>query len=389
MLLSNYIGFLLNLKDISVISCNPHSIVLSLPRSFHSCPCCKHKTNKIHDYRLQKIKHFFKTEQTLSIFIRKRRYVCPNCSKRFMEDIPFLGKYQRMTTSLKKSIISHFFELNSASKIAKEHNISVSTVLRILDTLSTFKIKLPEVISIDEFKGNTGNEKFQFIINDPINKKVLDVLPTRKAEYLYAYFTKFTYGQRSKVKYVIMDMSKSFREVVYNCFPKAEIIADKFHVYRHFQWAMEKVRKEVQKDFYKDRRKFFKRSRWILLKKGKNLTNKEKEQLELMLSKSEKLRKAYELKEQFFKLVEEDKDKKVAIKEWIKLTLIYNLKQFNEVAEMIYRWYKPIKKGLETGLTNGYTEGMNNKIKVLKRISFGVKNFDRFRKRILYIGAGN
>ena len=47
------------------------------------------------------------------------------------------------------------------------------------------------------------------------------------------------------------------------------------------------------------------------------------------------------------------------------------------------------KKGLKTGLTNRYTEGMNNKIKVLKRISFSVKKFDRFRKRILYIGAGN
>ncbi len=55
-------------------------------------------------------------------------------------------------------------------------DISVSIVLRILDTLSTFKVKLPEIISIDEFKGNAGNEKFQFIINDPINKKLIIIL---------------------------------------------------------------------------------------------------------------------------------------------------------------------------------------------------------------------
>lgn len=103
MLLSNYIGFLLNLKDISVISCNEHSIVLSLPRKFHTCPYYNHKTNKGHDYRLQKIKHFFKIEKPLSIFIRKRRYVCSNCSKSFLEDIPLLDKYQRMTISLKIS----------------------------------------------------------------------------------------------------------------------------------------------------------------------------------------------------------------------------------------------------------------------------------------------
>ena len=385
----SYIGFLLNLKEVCVISYSKSSIVLSLPQKYHVCPNCKHKTNKVHDYRLQKIKHLFKTEEPISIFLRKRRYVCPHCSKRFLEKNSFLGKYQRMTTSLKKSIISQLFETKSATSIAKEHNISVSTVLRIVDSLATSEVKLPQIISIDEFKGNASGEKFQFVINDPVNKKVLDVLPTRKANYLYYYFEKFTYEERSKVKYVIMDMSKSFREVVNNCFPNAKIIADKFHVYRQFQWAMENVRKEVQKDFRKERRIFFKKSRWLLLKKGKNLTADEKTQLEIMLSKSEKLREAYELKEQFFKLTEEKIDKKEAIREWIKLTLAYNLKQFNKLTEMIYRWYNPIKKGFETELTNGYTEGMNNKIKVLKRVSFGVQRFDRFRKRIIYLGANN
>ena len=121
MLQSNYIGFLLNLKEVSVVNYNEHSVVLSLPRKFHTCPCCNHKTDKIHDYRLQKIKHFFKTENLISIFIRKCRYVCPKCHKCFLEQIPFLGRFQRMTVSLKKAIISQFFETKSASSIAKEH----------------------------------------------------------------------------------------------------------------------------------------------------------------------------------------------------------------------------------------------------------------------------
>ena len=70
-----------------------------------------------------------------------------------------------------------------------------------------------------------------------------------------------------------MDMSKSFRDVVNNCFPNAKIIADKFYVYRQFQQAMENVRKEVQKDFRKERRIFFKKSRWLLLKKRKKLNS--------------------------------------------------------------------------------------------------------------------
>ena len=239
MLQYNYTQLLLNLKDVSIIDFNSRSFTISLPRKFHICPCCGNKTNKIHDYRLQKIKHFFKSEADLSIFIRKCRYVCPHCFKRFTEHIPFLGKYQRMTTSMIKFIISQLHLSKSASSIARENNISVSTVLRFVDKISVHKPVLSSVISIDEFKGNANNEKFQFILNDPINKKIIDVLPTRKADYLRSYFLKFSFKERSSVEYVVMDMNKAFRSVIRDCFPNAKIVADKFHVVRYVQWALE------------------------------------------------------------------------------------------------------------------------------------------------------
>lgn len=72
---NNYIQLLLNLKDVFIIDFDSHSFTIALPRKFHTCPCCGNKTNKVHDYRLQKIKHF------------------PHCFKRFTKHIPFLGKY--------------------------------------------------------------------------------------------------------------------------------------------------------------------------------------------------------------------------------------------------------------------------------------------------------
>ena len=171
-------------------------------------------------------------------------------------------------------------------------------------------VHLPEIISIDEFKGNAAKEKFQFVINDPIAKKTLDVLPTRRVEYLEHYFLKFSYKDRCKVKYVVMDMNKSFKQVIWNCFPNAKIVVDKFHICRYVQWALENIRKEVQKSFGNDRRKYFKTSRWILLKRNKKLKKEEdRKQLEMMLTVSEKLREAYELKEAFYELMEKEKDK--------------------------------------------------------------------------------
>ena len=68
-----------------------------------------------------------------------------------------------------------------------------------------------------------------------------------------------------------------------------------------------------------------------------------------MLQKSEKLRKAHELKEAFLKYTREIKDKKLALKTWIRLVMAYDVKAFNKLTEMMYRWFNPIRKGLETG----------------------------------------
>ena len=107
-----------------------------------------------------------------------------------------------------------------------------------------------------------------------------------------------------------------------------KIVVENIHICRYVQWALENIRKEVQKSFGNDRRKYFKRSRWILLKRNKNLKKEDRKQLEMMLTVSEKLREAYELKEAFYELMEKEKDKKEAIKKWIKIEVAYNLNEY-------------------------------------------------------------
>lgn len=98
-------------------------------------------------------------------------------------------------------------------------------------------------------------------------------------------------------------MSVLFRSVVKRCFPKAKIIADKYHVVRQVTWALDRVRKEEQKNFSEDRRLHFKHSKKILLKPSYKLTEYEKEQLGVMLRASEKIREAYLRKVEFEKVM--------------------------------------------------------------------------------------
>ena len=246
---------------------------------------------------------------------------------------------------------------------------------------------MPHAISIDEFRGNAGGEKFQCILTDPENKKVLDILPNRKSEDLYRYFLKFK--DRHNVKYVVIDMSGPYRCLAKTVFPRAQIVADKYHVVRQVAWAFENVRKAEQKRFHEQRRKYFKRSRKLLLKHPDKLTPDEAKQVESMLIISERLRQAYVLKNEFYKVMDSKNsyEAKKNLARWNMLCCGYNLPEFYDCFKAFTNWQKEILNSFDVPYTNGYTEGINNKIKVIKRNAYGVRNFERFRNRILHVMA--
>ena len=370
MLDTQFTIFFLDLEEVCVTSSSNNSLTIQLPRKSHICPFCGTSTERIHDYRIQKIKHIPLPHKVYDLFLRKRRYNCPNCAKHFAEANPFLGKYQRMTTLLKKFIISQFSKVKSAAAIAQESNISVPTALRLFDHVSFSKPQLPETLAIDEFKGNADREKFQCLLVDPKKKILLDVLKNRKTDDLCKYFTSFSVQQRAQVKYVVMDLSSLFRSVVKSCFPKTKIVADKFHTCRLANWAMERIRKEVQKEFSDHRRKYFKRSRFLLLRRHKNLkTPEEIEQLANMLDVSEKLKNAYRLKEKFYDVMDSRDSKEYVkhFKKWQEEVIRYNLAPFERLMKTVIEWKNEIVAAIATGYSNGYIEGCNNRTKVLKR----------------------
>jgi transposase len=140
--------------------------------------------------------------------------------------------------------------------------------------------KLPEVISLDEFKGNSGGQKYNSIIATPKERAVLDILPNRFENDLVKYFSQFS--NKNEVKYFVCDMNPHFRQVAKRCFPHATIVADKYHVIRQVYWAMEKVRKNEQARLSAHFRKYFKRSHNLLMKRPEKLTEEEMIRLSLM-----------------------------------------------------------------------------------------------------------
>ncbi len=387
MLDQDYTAKLLNLEDVVITkvenTLDQLHIHLHLPRKVHTCPCCGASTDRVHDYREQIIKDI-PLGRTTYLHLRKRRYCCISCGKRFAEKNTFLPRYYRLTSRLITAIIHAFRKVTSATEIASRYNVSVSTVLRYFDCVNYRCKELPRVLSIDEFKGNAGGQRYQSILADLENKRIVDILPNRYESDLIHYFTAFP--SRNKVKYFVCDMNPHFKSVANACFPNAVIVADKYHVMRQVSWAMERVRKNEQKKLSKNFRLYFKRSKYLLNKPREKLTEDEMLRLALMFEIAPKLADAYRLKNEFFQVMKakSSAEGKQKLTNWLFSAEVMGIPEFSDCTKACRNWFKEILNAMDCPWTNGYTEGCNNKTKVLKRSCYGVRNFRRFRNRILH-----
>lgn len=392
MLYTNFTEKLVGLQDLIITKVEDNEkeihIYGEIKRKPHKCPCCGELTEKIHDYREQPIKDIPVFGKKLIIHLRKRRYLC-QCGKRFYEQNKFLPRYHRMTNRLSAHIINELANEVSFTSVGKKVDLSTTTVMRVFDLVSYAPKKLPTTLSIDEFKGNTNKEKYQCILTDPVNKMVLDILPKRYESYLTKYFLRFNQDERQNVKTFVSDMWKPYASLASKLFKNAEQVVDKYHWIRQVFWAFDAVRKEVQNDLSKEYRKYFKKSRFLLMKRFDKLTDKQKQQVNIMLYVSPALSTAHFYKEEFLKILDcmDRESAKMAMSEWIDSALDCGLPRFKKCAETMINWLTGILNSFSNPVTNGFTEGCNNKIKVLKRNAYGYQNFNRFRNRILHMFA--
>ena len=391
MLYTHFTEELLGLQGVKItnIQNSEKSITVyaELERKPHNCTSCGAATSTVHDYRTQRIKDIPAFGKLVTIVLRKRRYRCTHCGKRFFESNSFLPKYHRITSRLVAFVIDKLRDERSFTSVARETNLSVTTVIRIFDVVSYPKAKLPQVLSIDEFKGNTWGEKYQCILTDPVNKIVLDILPERYGHYLTRYFKDFAVEERNAVKYFVSDMWKPYSITADVWFKNATQIIDKYHWIRQVIWAFENVRKKEQKKLGPELRKYFKRSKSLLIKRFDSLEEDQKQEVNVMLYYSVNISRAYWYKEQFLKIItcKDAESAKTAMKEWIENAENCDIAQFEKCAQTMRNWYTGIINSFSSPITNGFTEGCNNKIKVLKRNAYGYKNFKRFRNRILHM----
>lgn len=391
---TNCIKNLLDLKDFIVKNIknlkDKVEIYIELPVKEHICPRCGHVTSNIHDYYTQTIKDIPIYFKPTFLIIRKRRYVCNHCDKKFFEQNPLLSKYSRRTTRLSGFVINQLRNLISQADVSKQTNVSPSVISKMLPYLAVTNSTLPRVLCIDEFKGNTGHYKYQVALINGETHEVVDILECRQKHFLCDYFKKFSQDQLDNVEYFITDLWETYKDIAFTYLRKAKIVADHFHFVRYACNTVNQIRISVQKKLPKSERIYFKHSRKLLLSRKCNLkTDEQQDELSyILINYSEDLRIAYREKEELLDIIHSNDSSEVKIKsfsEWVKRNLESPVSQLRDCAKTYQHWYTEIKHSLEVTYSNGVTEGFNNKIKVLKRVSFGMRNFKNFKARILLL----
>ena len=388
MLQTHLIAELLDMEayDFEGVEQNATQIILKvkMKRRTQEFPACRTPCDQVHDYRTQRVKDSPIQGKALIWQYRKRRYRCPCCGKRFYEGNYLLPKWHRITNRLAALGIDQLRKKQSRKEIAESLGVSESSVGRWMNLLVFGKPdRLPKVLSIDEFRGNTEYGKFQCILTDPVHKRIVDVLPTRTSTQVYDYLRAFP--NRNQVQYFVMDMSQEYRDIAKKLFPNATIVIGRFHVVRYCTWALENVRKRVQMKLLPEQRKYFKRSRKLLLAHMQNLSAENKAAVERMLLFSLDLRDAYLLKEAFYDFMDSlnSSQAKERLRAFRAYTFAAELPEFSTCLTMLKNWEPYILNAFDCPYSNGFTEGVNNKIKVLKRIALGYRSFRNFRIRIL------
>ena len=370
------------------------------------CKCCPHCRNKNfikHTPTPHKIMLPMLRECKTYLNLKVQRFICKDCGKTWSADCSIAPKNSNTSYELTYQIILKLKENFSRKDIAKLYGISDKTVERIMEkfktkTMQNYKF-LPKVLCLDEFRGvQTEHGKMNSICLDGETSRLIDILPGRTLKELISFFMKFSHQQRSKVKYLVMDMNASYQQLIKAVFPNAVIVVDRFHIVQHINRNFNQLRVAIMKKFSakSTEQKTLKRFWKFLLIPNDQLNDKksvynphfrthltQSQLVDKLLDFDETLSLAYDFIQDLMKAYKKrDFNGFMACLNNIPTELPY---EFKKKFKVFKKFENGVKAAFQLPYSNGVIEGTNNLIKVIKRVAYGYRNFEFMRIRIKII----
>jgi transposase len=353
------------------------------------CSGCGESVNAIHDVTERWVRDLPILGTTVWLSVPRRRTACPRCGPK-LEHVEWLGRYRRVTRRLAESV-ARLCRLLPIKHVAEYFGLHWNTVKAIdkahlAATLGPVDLADVETIAMDEFAIQKGH-RYATVIVEPTTKRVLWVGRGRGREDVRPFFESLGAEGRQRLKAVAMDMNGAYEEEVRSQCPNAQIVYDLFHVVAKFgREVIDRVRVDEANRLRDDKptRKVVKSARWLLLRNRENVKPRDRVRLDELLRANRRLMTVYLLKDDL-KHLWDYKYPGAAMRFWDQW---YNRAIRSRIAPL-KKFARNLKTRLDGVLAHcrwplhtSLLEGINNKIKVIKRMAYGFRDDQYFFLKI-------
>lgn len=381
------------LADLTVDDSNSVTLQLT-PTKDPQCGKCLKLCQSIHEYCTRTVRDCDLLDRQLTLSLSYRRVNCAQCGQNG-EHIPWLNKSARMSNRL-VTYIEGLCRVLPIKHVAERIGLSWHTVRRV--ERSQLQRDLPAIdftkitrLVMDEFALHKGH-RYATVIADAETRQVLWVSVGRTRESIRPFFKELG-THCSQIEAVAMDQNSAFDlEVKAHC-PNAEVVYDLFHVVAKYgREVIDRVRVD-QANLLKDNkaaRASIKRSRWVLLKNRDNLTEQQEVKLSQIMETNQPLTTVYILKEQLKEIWRAQTPWEAARlwRTWWKMANESGIEPLLKFAKKLKPYLRGILASSKYPLNTSVLEGMNNKIKVIKRMAYGYRDSEHFFLKIKHAFPG-
>lgn len=378
---------ILNLPDYKVVrveeSDHDYHITAEVSNPPKTCTGCGSTRMAGHGRNEQVIRDLPSHGKRVAIYIDNRRWRCQDCGKTVMEILPAVNSKREMTERLVQWIGKCSLKRTFAS-LAEEAGLDEKTIRNIFrdyvnELEATVRFETPKWMGIDEIH----LIKPRGVITNIENNTVVELLANRNQDTIAKYLTGLK--GKEKVQYVAMDMWKPYQTAVNAVLPQATVVIDKFHIVKMANEALEKVRKSMRADLTLKQKRGLMHDRFVLLKRERDLTDKERFNLDGWVQNYPLLGEAYRLKEAFYGVYDakSPSDAVRSYEHWQKSIPPELHDHFHELTRAFQNWMPDILAYFKHPVTNAYTESLNSLIRVMDLMGRGY-SFEALRAKILF-----
>lgn len=374
-------------------------ITIESTKAGTTCRVCGRWISKSHGHAdWVTVRHLPVFGRSTYLRYRPRRYQCQECADHptTVQKLAWHDPYSRYSFVYEEHLLLQLVG-STVSDVSVKERIAYDAVLGILERRIETEVDWSkwselDVLGIDEIALKKGQRNYVTIVTARLQDErivLLGVLPDRQKDQVVAFLRSIPQRLSETIRTVCCDMYEGYIEAVREELPQAQVVIDRFHVTRHYHQAADQLRqselKRLKKELPAAAYQELKGNMWAFRKQPDDLTAEERRVLRKLFQHAPQLKQAYTLRQQLTAIFDQNLPKAVGqqkIRNWIKRVRQSGLKCFDKFLQTLERWWEEITNYFEDRANSGFVEGLNNKLKVLKRRCYGVFNLVHLFQRI-------